>query len=134
MKEKRINVRLSDNLYGAVSDVSDRFGVNKSQVVRLALTADLAKLNQSPIAKLGSETREELIKNTQEIFNQLDDLSRSSRWIANNINQLARQSYTGQNVTIDEEYLKEYSDNLSVTRAMIDELKNEVSSLWRHLV
>lgn len=134
MKEKRINVRLSDNLYGAVSDVSDRFGVNKSQVVRLALTADLAKLNQSPIAKLGSETREELIKNTQEIFNQLDDLSRSSRWIANNINQLARQSYTGQNVTIDEEYLKEYSDNLSVTRAMIDELKSEVTDLWRHLV
>lgn len=134
MKEKRINLRLDDNLYSEVSTVADRFGLNKSEVARLALTGDLAKLNHAPINKLGSEARKQLIENSQAIFNQLNHLGRINSGIANNINQMTRRANTNDNVVIDEEYLNQFSENISVLMAMTQELKDEVSTLWRHLV
>ena len=134
LKDKRINVRLDDNLYNTVSEVSDKFGLNKSEVVRLALTGDLVKLNHTPIARIGRETREELIENSRAIFNQLDDISRANKGIANNINQLARQSYLKDNIVIDEESLNQFSDDIETIINSVQELKDEVSQLWLRLV
>lgn len=134
LKDKRINVRLDDNLYNTVSEVSDKFGLNKSEVVRLALTGDLVKLNHTPIARIGRETREELIENSRAIFNQLDDISRSNKGIANNINQLARQSYLKDNIVIDEDSLNQFSDDIETIINSVQELKDEVSELWLRLV
>ncbi|MGF3113691.1 ribbon-helix-helix protein, CopG family [Facklamia sp. P9177] len=133
-KDKRINVRVDEDLYNQISVIADNLGINRSEVLRLSVQADLLKALDSPINKMGEETRKELMISAGNMSKDLQKLSKDFTWITNNVNQIARKANVNGITSSDLKDLSKFKKGVVVVNNEIKKVNLKVDKLWQYLV
>lgn len=128
MKNKIINVRVDDELYQVITNLSDRYSLTVSEIVRLAITYELDKFS-----KQKSYTKEEylgIIDGLKDVSNSVNKLETQIIKMGTNINQLAKYTNKVKDsryIDSNQDYLKSCKDNLIKLQG---ELKDISCKAW----
>lgn len=99
MKNKKIDVRVNEEIYNAITELSEQCSKSRAEIVRLALSDSLDKFsNQRSYTK---EEYHQLIDNIKDLANAINKIETHLIRIGTNINQLAKYS----NAVKDDRYL-----------------------------
>lgn len=128
MKNKNINVRLTDENYQAVYEIADKYNKSLSEVVRLAINNELDKLgNKRPMDKIQYIT---LMGKLKTVSNDINRVESQITGIARNINQLTKYTHKANDdrvINVNRELLNKY---LNILENINTELKEISSKGW----
>lgn len=131
MKTKKIDVRLDEDVYNIVTDIANQFDKTRSEVVRLALTNAIAKINNQ--RAYTKEEYNELIDTIKELSNAINKIETHLIRIGTNVNQLARYTHSIKDdryITSNKQILLKHIEELN---AMKMYLKDISSNVWERV-
>lgn len=132
-QRNQVNVRLDDVTNAIVNRVATSNRISKSEVVRLALTDELARIDERKNKTLSAEEREIMIGHFNKIATEMSRMHREVAMLGNNVNQIARAINRGEsNMTF---YDLNKCVNLERTLARnLEIVAKEMDRIWHTLV
>lgn len=125
--EKRINVRVDEELYKVVTELSELHNITRSELMRIAVTDNIKRLE-----KKKTYTREEfeiLINTINLVANNIKNLELELNKIGININQLTKlvnTSYNTEQITRNQSLLQRTNNRLLNTEYELKELSKKI--------
>lgn len=125
--EKRINVRVDEELYKVVTELSELHNITRSELMRIAVTDNIKRLE-----KKKTYTREEfeiLINTINLVANNIKNLEIELNKIGININQLTKlvnTSYNTELITRNQSLLQRTNNRLLNTEYELKELSKKI--------
>lgn len=132
VKRNQVNVRLKDDENAVVERIAGTHNISKSEVIRLALNGELAKVEKRKNNSLSDDERSVVLLKMGAMMGTLSEIRNQNSHFVSNVNQIAKvlnsggQGVSQYDATAYEKYGKEMSESQ-------ENIAKELNALWHIL-
>lgn len=132
-QRNQVNVRLDDKTNDIVNRVAKANRVSKSEVVRLALTGELEKIDAKKNKSLSDEEREKVLRDLGKMMGVLSNIQNQNARLGNNVNQIAKAINMGK-APVSTHDVAAYAAYGNAMSKGLENMGKGLDTLWRILV
>lgn len=132
-QRNQVNVRLDDKTNEIVNRVAKANRVSKSEVVRLALTGELEKIDAKKNKSLSDEEREKVLRELGKMMGVLSNIQNQNARLGSNVNQIAKAINMGR-APVSTQDATAYATYGNAMSKGLESMGKGLDALWRILV
>jgi Arc/MetJ-type ribon-helix-helix transcriptional regulator len=133
LKSKHINVRFEEEIYADIVKRAEQERRSKSDVVRTALSGELAKISEQTNKVLTNEQRVAVLNIMGKVMTHVSVIRNDNAKLGRNVNQIAKSMNKGM-PGVSEIELKAYKDLEKRVDAELSQFSKGLDAIWRILV